>query len=296
MNIELVNKLCLGTVQFGLDYGIANRRGKIPKEEIFEILEYARKVGIDILDTAYSYGESERVIGEFIENNKSNFKIISKLPTLDGNTHEWIEKIIFDSLSKLKIKSIYGYLVHKFEDFLRNYTLWDVLESLKERKIIKKIGFSIYKTNELEMIFNRNISFDILQIPYSIFDRRFENFFPILKEKSIKIYVRSVFLQGLAFLKLDDLHDSLPKAKDYIKTLQNLSMEKEIPINALCLNFALLNTYIDKIVIGVDSLEHLKQNIEDLDFIEKVKEIYNDLDFLRIKDEDIILPYKWNLV
>jgi hypothetical protein len=57
-----------------------------------------------------------------------------------------------------------------------------------------------------------------------------------------------------------------------------------------------LNTYIDKIVIGVDSLEHLKQNIEDLDFIEKVKEIYNDLDFLRIKDEDIILPYKWNLV
>jgi aryl-alcohol dehydrogenase-like predicted oxidoreductase len=162
------------------------------------------------------------------------------LPTLDGNTHEWIEKIIFDSLSKLKIKSIYGYLVHKFEDFLRNYTLWDVLESLKERKIIKKIGFSIYKTNELEMIFNRNISFDILQIPYSIFDRRFENFFPILKEKSIKIYVRSVFLQGLAFLKLDDLHDSLPKAKDYIKTLQNLSMEKEIPINALCLNFALL--------------------------------------------------------
>ena len=295
MNSELTQKLCLGAAQFGLDYGIANKKGKVLRNEVFEILGYAHNLGIDMIDTAYSYGASEEVIGEFIETNGPNFKVISKLPVLNGNSGKDIEKIIYKSLSKLKIRSIYGYLVHKFEDFLESPALWNVLEDLKEKKIIEKIGFSIYKPNELEMIFDKDISFDILQVPHSIFDRRFERYFPRLKQKGVKIYVRSVFLQGVAFLKPDELGGSLLKVKGYVKSLQNLAVKNGISINALCLNFVLLNSYADKVIIGVDSLQHLKSNIESLAFIDKVKQIYNRLDSLTINDEDIVLPYRWSL-
>ncbi len=58
-NTNLLSKISLGTVQFGMDYGIANVRGKVDKEEVFKIMDLASSKKIGFLDTAYSYGESE---------------------------------------------------------------------------------------------------------------------------------------------------------------------------------------------------------------------------------------------
>ncbi len=251
----LIDKLSLGTAQFGLNYGIANKKGKIPKNETFEILGYACNSGVDTIDTAHAYGESEEIIGEFIAHTKSDFKVISKLPFLEKK-HSDIKRIIYTSLSRLRMKDIYGYLVHGFKDFLEDHTLWNVLEDLKENKIIKNIGFSIYKIEELESILGEDVNLDILQVPYSVFDRRFERFFPILKEKNIKIYTRSIFLQGLAFLGRNDLSDNLLGARGYLKRLRDLAIENRVPISALCLNFVLLNPYVDNAIIGVDNRAH----------------------------------------
>lgn len=287
----VIGKICLGTAQLGMVYGIANKTGKPDTDEINNILNFAFKSGIASLDTAHSYGSSEKGIGEFIKNNDLNFKIISKLPPLAGNLD--IEKSVFESLSRLNISGIYGYLIHKFDDFLNHPSLWGYLEGLKQKKIIRKIGFSIYTPDELEIIFKRNIGCDIIQIPYSIFDRRFENYLPELKEKKIEVYSRSVFLQGLVFLGEEALPGNLIKAKDRIEKLNRVSVENDIPINEICFNFALLNPYLDKVIIGVDTFRHLQEAMHSLSSIDKVKSIYYKLTELSIEDEDIILPYKW---
>ena len=293
MTNSLLSKLCLGTVQFGLDYGIANKRGKVPKEEAFGILSYARDRGIDTLDTAFSYGESEKVIGDFIAENRLKFKIISKTPELDSYSPKGVENMLFESLASLRQKSIYAYLIHRFEDFLKYEGFWPTLEEIKKRKIVKKIGFSIYRPQEIEVILDKNIDVDIIQVPYSIFDRRFEDYFDILKERGIEIYTRSAFLQGLAFLNLDELENDLEEARGHLEALEQIAAENGISKNAICLNFVLLNPLIDRVVIGVDSLNHIKENIENIIFLEKVKEIYGRLKELRIDNEEIILPQRW---
>lgn len=288
---ELIGKICLGTAQFGMDYGIANKTGKPDTDEINNILNFALASRIVSLDTAHSYGSSEEAIGEFIENNSFYFKIISKLPQLKENAD--IEEIVFESLSRLNISNIYGYLIHRFDDFLKYPSLWEHLEDLKQKKIIQKIGFSIYTPHELEIIFKKNIDCDIIQIPYNVFDRRFENYLPELKEKKIEVYSRSVFLQGLVFLRKEELSGNLIKAKDKIEKLNKVSIENDIPINKICFNFALLNPYIDKVIIGVDTFRHLREDIDSLSSIDKVNSIYDKLAELSIEDEDIILPCKW---
>lgn len=291
----MFNRLSLGTAQFGQRYGISNKTtGRILKRDVFATLDLAYKEGIDTLDTAYSYGKSEKTIGEFTKKTEFKFRIISKFPAMDKFDSIDIEKTFHESLVRLRAKSIYGYLIHKFDDFLKyNNMLWNELENLKGKKLIKKIGFSLYNPQELEIILDKGINCDILQIPYSIFDRRFENYLEILKENDIEIHVRSVFLQGLAFLNPESLPKNLIKAKSYVETLQNIASENDISISALCLNFALLNSCVDKVTIGIDSLEHLRQNIKNLYSMEKVINIYSELERLNIEDENIVLPYKW---
>lgn len=296
MDKTVSHKISLGTAQFGLGYGIANRRGKISKKEAFEILDYAFRAGVDTIDTASAYGDSENLIGEFVGKNKCTFKIISKFSYSGSETEKGVEDILHSSLSRLKADRIYGYLVHKFEDFLKNNALWDTLIGLKKKGLIEKIGFSIYTTEELKKIVDKRIPFDILQIPYSVFDRRFEGSLSLLKERGVEICSRSAFLQGLVFMEPETLPRSLAGAGNSVRMLRNLSAENNMPVGAVCLNFALTNPHIDKVIIGVDGLRHLKDNLADIRFMEKVRSIHDRLNGLMIKDEDILLPYRWSKI
>ncbi|MEW5766974.1 MAG: aldo/keto reductase [bacterium] len=294
----LLKRLALGTVQFGLPYGIANRVGKLTEKEAFTILELAHKEGIDTLDTAYSYGESEEIIGEFISQSGKNFNIISKLPYLEkegisNKDVSVVEKYCAKTLNRLKQPQIYGYLVHKFDNILKYKDLWKVLESLKQRGLISKIGASLYRPDELEYLLNNHIHFDIIQVPYNIFDQRFDEYFPILKKMGVEIYTRSVFLQGLFFLEMDRIDKDFKPARDKVAKLRGISAGYNIPLNSLCLCFVLLNSFIDRVIIGIDSMEHLKQNVASVEYLDKVENLYELVKSLKIHDEQIILPYNW---
>jgi len=288
-------KLALGTAQFGLDYGVANKKGKIAKKEVFKILEYAYSIGIDTLDTAYSYGESENVIGEFTAKSGRNFNVISKMPYLNNNSTLTVKKNCLETLQRLGQSRIYGYLIHKFDNIVfHKEDLWNKIISLKQNGLVNKIGVSLYKPEELEFLLDKGITFDIVQIPYNILDQRFKDYFPILKEKNVTIHVRSVFLQGLFFVETERINTNFKGAKDAVEKVYCISKEYSIPMHSLCLCFALINPFVDKIIIGVDSLEHLMENIDSLKYIDKVKRIYGLLKPLRFHDEKVILPYNWN--
>jgi len=281
----MISKLALGTVQFGLDYGINNPKGQVKISEIQTILAFANSVGLDTLDTAFLYGDSEENLGQCELND---FKIVSKLPLCSANE---INAIFQKSLDRLQIKNLYGYLFHHFSSFEKDKKLLDELQDLKAKGKIQKIGFSLYNPNELEMLFNKNIDFDLVQVPYNIFDQRFDAYFPLLKEKGIEVHTRSAFLQGLFFKNLVQIPSHFDSVIPKLKQLNEYNIDKA----ALCLNFVVANPNIDKVVIGVDSVEQLKMNVIGLEFFEKVKAIREELKEISVNDELIINPSKWQL-
>lgn len=286
------NKIALGTAQFGLDYGINNRRGRIPKSEIFKILSKAYNSGVDTLDTASAYGKSEEAIGEFILKQKKRFKIISKL---SGSNNKDIREGIRTSLNKINMKMFYGYLIHHFQDYKKTPDIWNNIKELKAEGKINKIGFSLYFPDELEYLFKKNVRIDIVQVPYSMFDRRFEGCFKKLKEYGTEIHVRSVFLQGLVFRKPRQLDGYFSKIKGKIIKLNDLSKETGIPISAICFNFVSLNKYIDKIIVGVDHINNFIEILSLSKYSDSIENLYDRLSAFRENDEKIILPFNWKI-
>jgi len=292
----MIQKLAIGTAQFGTKYGIANKRGQIPKQEVFKILDYAYQFGVNTLDTAYIYGESEEIIGEFIYKSGKDFYVVSKLPDINGKESSEINGHIIESLERLKTSKLYGYLIHKFDNYIQNGGIWEILMNLKKQGIVEKIGFSLYHPQELDILFDRKIKFDLIQLPYNIFDRRFERYFILLKDQNVEIHIRSIFLQGLFFLSPDDLPPKLKKAEKYLTQLQRLSKKYNLPINAICMNFVLTNPYIDKVLIGVDSLKQLEENIRAIDYYNKVENLKEMLSRLELNNEEILLPCRWKIL
>ena len=285
-----MNKLALGTAQFGMDYGISNRRGKIPRSEAFEILESALRSGIDTIDTASSYGDSEEVIGGFMRSNKNTFKIISKLPDCG---HPEVIGIFETSLRKLGVSEIYGYLIHGFPSYKNDGKIWDELEDLRLAGKIKKLGFSLYSPGDLQHLMNSGLRFDIVQLPFSVFDQRFEQYLPGLKKTGVEVHARSVFLQGLVFKKPDNLDKYFNKIRNKIFGLNRLADELGTSVVSLCIGFVMANKYIDKVVVGVDSLQNFAE-IAEWDAKGFIKEeTVKAISGLRIEDEDIVLPFKW---
>jgi aryl-alcohol dehydrogenase-like predicted oxidoreductase len=283
-------KLALGTAQFGFDYGMNNKKGKIPKKEVFQILTYAQRQGIDTLDTASAYGDSEAVIGEYVKKHNTDFKIISKC---SAKSPEGAAKVLQQSLDRLSLKKIYGYLIHDFEAYKKNPDFYSELLTLKQQGRLEKTGFSLYYPREVTYILDKEIPCDLVQIPYSVFDQRFKPLIPLLQQKNIEVHVRSIFLQGLIFKSPQELKGNLRKIQGKLQELRSMALEKNIPVSALCINFALLNNHIDRVIVGVDDLKNLQENIAALQYQNDVSHLYDRFILLQEEDEHIILPFHW---
>ena len=131
------NSICLGTAQFGLNYGINNRRGKLSKEEVFRVLQTAAESGVDFLDTASAYGDSQRVIGEYGSITSHRFEIISKLPVCSLSD---VVPLCERSISELQVDHLYGYLVHSFDSYISRPEIYDALGELKTRSLISRMA------------------------------------------------------------------------------------------------------------------------------------------------------------
>jgi len=284
-------KLCLGTAQFGLDYGINNFSGKIPKEEVYKILDLAYENKIVMLDTATAYGDSEAVLGEGFTKIGKNFQVITKYPT---NTKLRPLQCIDASLELLRENKIYGYLYHSYSTFKDHPDYIEDFIKIREYEKVEKIGFSLYNPSEAEYILENNVPCDIVQIPYNIFDQRFAYLFSDLNKRGIDIYVRSVFLQGLFFIDPDKIDNRFNSVRNYLREIHQLAKNYSITVAALCLSFVYTNKYVSYIVIGIDSLDNLKENISNYTSLEDITIPNNFINKFAVNDENIILPYNWS--
>ncbi len=286
-----MSKLAIGTANFGMNYGYINSPGKINANIIKQILDLAYQYNIDTIDTAQAYGDSEKVLGNYLKTNTDkNFKIITKL-----NTTENPKALISQSFINLHQEKLYGILIHDFSYLKANPSLIELLSEYKKRNQIEKIGVSLYYPEELEFLLNSNIDFDLIQIAYSVFDRRFENYFPILYKKNIEINVRSAFLQGLFFRNPDELGPHFNKVKDKLRNLQQLSKNTGLSISSLCLNYVYANKYISKIVIGLENADNFLKNLKVLSEKDIVINHIDHLNEFLENDINILFPHYWKV-
>ncbi len=296
------NKLVLGTAQLGVNYGIANKLGKPAENKAIEIMKYAAENGISYFDTAYSYGNSEIIIGKFLNTYKSyknKINIITKMASLNKEKlgEKDINNRFFKSLHRLGQESIYCYMIHDFSDIENNCDeIGKVFLKLKENNYIKKIGVSIYDQFQLEFLF-KYFDFDLIQIPISIFDQRFiaDILLQRAKRKKIEIHARSIFLQGLLFIEENNLPLEMNKFKDHILKLKEISLKYDLSKEEIALLFVNTINEIDKIIIGVEKISQLQRNVKILGKsknFNKIKTLINFKDFF-IEDTNIIDPRRW---
>ena len=290
---KTIKKLCLGTAQFGMDYGIANESGKILPEEVSEILDFAYIKNVKILDTASSYGDSEKLIGDYTNKTSNCFDVITKVVQAEGDPDFSIRECVEKTLKGLKMSSLYGCLFHCNENIHAASKVLKILSRLKNIGLVKKIGVSIYTTEELDYLLDNFKDFDLIQFPYSIIDQRFEKYFLLLKDNNVEVHVRSVFLQGLVFLGKDRISKEFLSAQAILGKIYQIANELDISVVSMCLCFALINPFIDNVIVGVDSADQLKQNLDSVKECQKVNLVYDELKALSCNDENILLPYKW---
>lgn len=281
-------KLGLGTVQFGLNYGINNSYGVPENTEIKKIFSNAAQSGIQVLDTAYGYGDAEIKIQQFAE---KKFKIVTKFAAVKSG--EELVAQLNSSLNNLKTTSVYGYLAHNSENLINLPDLWQTLLAAKENKQIEKIGYSLYSCEQLEKLLELNMMPDLVQLPYSLLDRRFESYLPQLKKIGTEIHVRSVFLQGLYYMDQSALPEKLKKLKPNLDELKKCCSDFNITIGALSLNFVLDNKNIDLAVIGVDSEVQLKQNIQIVKNWKYNQEIIEFVNQIKVEYVELLNPANW---
>lgn len=257
-----MNKIALGTAQFGMKYGISNFSKELSNYEIKKILKLSEQKNIDLLDTAMGYGFSEEKIGL---NDKNNFKIITKLPSLNHeikDVKEWIKQKVNQSLKNLKRQKIYGLLFHDPSMLLRKdgEQIYQIVSNLKEEGIIEKIGISIYSPNILDNLIPK-YKIDIVQAPFNLLDRRLLNsgWMKELDNQNIEIHARSIFLQGLLLIPPKEIPKNFKKWINLFENLERWTNENKLKLIEACLLFVSSFDKFKKIIIGVDNFEQLKE-------------------------------------
>ncbi|MCX7596047.1 MAG: aldo/keto reductase [Fischerella sp.] len=284
-------RLALGTAQFGFAYGIANQRGQISSDEARAILKVAKDAGINTLDTAIAYGESETRLGEI---GVQGWKIITKLPSLplgDISIHQWVQDLCLASCQRLKVKKLYGLLLHQPMALLQpqGVELYAALKELQVAGRVEKIGISIYAPEELEALWPQ-FAVDIVQAPFNGLDQRIvqSGWLARLKAAGVEVHARSIFLQGLLLMTPDTRPSKFARWSDLWQRLHTWLTEARVTPLQVCLGCAFHEQGFDRILVGVDSLNQLQEILATLktDLPCWPPELVSD-------DIDLIHPSRW---
>ncbi len=288
-----MKRLALGTVQFGLPYGIANQTGQVSRSEAKAMLQLASS-DIDTLDTAIAYGDSENCLGEV---GTQGYKLVTKLPSVpDGcaDVRGWVREQVSASFARLGVVEVYGLLLHRSELLLNNRgnELYRAIQELKDNGRVKKVGVSIYTPSELDGIANM-FRLDLVQAPFNLIDRRLltSGWMQRLKDDGVEIHTRSAFLQGLLLMSQAARLPKFGAWKDLWQIWHKWLSDRNVTAVQACLAFPLSFSEIDRVVVGADGVNQLRQIIVAANNATLV-----DLPDLQSVDENLINPNRWALL
>lgn len=285
------DRLALGTVQFGLEYGIANQAGRVQLEDVRQILQEASAHGVDTLDTAIAYGDSESILGQ---TGVDGWRVITKLSALPEDCTDvagWVQAQVEGSLKRLGVGQLHGVLLHRPEQLLGKdgKSLFNALQHLKTQGFTRRIGVSVYGPEELDRV-TAEMQFDLVQAPLNILDRRLveSGWARRLKDQGTEVHVRSAFLQGLLLMPAEQRPEKFrrwqPVWSEWTRWLDETGLT---PLQA-CLGYVLGIQGIDEVVVGVDSVKQLQEI-----FAAAHSPLSSLPDWPQPVDTDLINPGRW---
>ena len=295
-------KLGIGTAQFGLDYGISNTSGKTSLKEVQSILKIATENGVDVLDTANFYGDSESAIGSCLH-EQNRFRIITKTPVLKENRYSSddgiiIKKAFYESLKRLKLSSVAGLLIQDAYNVLAEggEFLYEGMLELKYKGLVEKIGFSVYNGEQIDKLLDL-YDFELIQVPVNVLDQRLIKGGELkkLKNKDIEIHARSIFLQGLLLMEPDNLHSFFDPIKPVINKYRSFVISRGLTPVEGAINFVASVPEIDYIIVGVNTTEHLKTNLDGFKSTLKDRIPLENFSMFSIEDSRYLNPKLWKL-
>ena len=290
-------KLCLGTVQLGMKYGVKNELGRQPtEEESFAVLRAAQKGGVEYLDTASVYGEAETLLGHF-DVERAGFHVISKLRPWGSEATDkgTVLLEIEASLQRLKVRRLYGYMLHRAED-MENEAVVQGMIAAKERGYTEHIGVSVYEPEEALRVVRSGV-WDMIQIPYNVLDQRLDesDFFELAKKNHVKVFARSAFLQGLLLMESEQIPPHLIKARSYIEKFRQVIAQYQYTPEEGAMLYSYSHPEIDCVVFGVDTITQLIRNLGLCSKADSFGDCWKELHgaFSNVPRE-IIVPSLWN--
>lgn len=259
----IFSKMMLGTVQFGLNYGIANKEGQPSLEKVKGILRAAADFGVNTLDTAAAYGTSEEVLGRALEESglSDAFQIITKIPIFPAETSEKdAERLIRESLersiTRLRRPKLRAVLIHNEQ----NLSHFPVLERVCAEGYADGAGISLDSYRSLsekrEIVWRAGY----VQLPSNLLDRRFDEFIDSAPERGAFVFTRSACLQGLLLMPADDVPPHLRELLPWREKARGIADLLGISVKELCFRYLVSLPGVASVVFGVDNKDQLAEN------------------------------------
>jgi aryl-alcohol dehydrogenase-like predicted oxidoreductase len=287
--VEPNNRLVLGTAQLGMSYGIANKTGLPDLATATAIVQTAWESGICEFDTAQAYGKSEQVLSQALSELGvlQEARVINKLdPSLNHSDKRVLSQALEQSLNRFKVSSFYGLMLHRegFMDLLEHGLTKTLLSFIQDEKV-RHIGISAYSPEKALQALQYD-TIDMVQVPSNVVDQRFHNagLFELAEQRGKRIYIRSVFLQGLLLMKLEELPPNMDFARPVLKALEQLSREFAMTRQEMALGYVKLRFPNARVIFGAETPEQVKSNVASWateppeSFLRKVDEIFSNVD------------------
>jgi aryl-alcohol dehydrogenase-like predicted oxidoreductase len=290
-----LNKLGLGTVQWGLPYGVSNHSGVSSPKTVSTLLSAARSHGIKVLDTAPSYGKSEEVLGE---NNLEGFRLITKTPSFTTNRIEnteidLLKQVFYSSLNLLGTKKVYGLLIHHANNLLiaGGEKLVAQMVNLKNEGLVQKIGVSVYDSSQIDSVL-KIFNPDLVQLPLNVLDQRLleSGHLDLLKSQGTEIHVRSVFLQGLLLMPLDNIPLFFKPIYPILVRWRNAAREQGLTPLQAAISFVKNLPSVDTVLVGFENLVQFNTCLESFSIDRKF-----DASGLACKNPIFVNPSMWKI-
>jgi aryl-alcohol dehydrogenase-like predicted oxidoreductase len=284
-------KLALGTAQFGLPYGVANQAGQVSVSAGGAIIAIARARGVDTVDTAIAYGTSEATLGTI---GMEGLRVVTKLPAMPAEVSDpgpWVAGHLALSCARLGLSSLYGVLLHAPAQLLgaSGPALYDALVQAKHDGVVAKIGVSIYSPTDLQGIWPQ-FALDLVQSPFNVLDRRLvsSGTLAAFAAAGVECHVRSVFLQGLLVMPPTQRPAAFGRWAPTLAAFDAWVAGTGLSPTAACLRVALSQPGIDRVVVGLDTLEQADQLLAIAGAIDELAAP----DFGDV-DPDLLNPSRW---
>jgi len=261
-----LKRMCIGTAQLGMKYGIANKVGEVTSDSALKVVKSAVENGVRFFDTAHDYGRSEEVLGSIIGKLGigSDVQIITKLPNdFDYTNTVGLEEAVERSVRRLKVETLWALLFHRAPRQIGEIAA-DKIARLKSDGIIGRFGVSVYHPDEAIRFLNSS-SVDVVQVPFNLLDRRWidRGVFDLAVANGKEIFIRSVFLQGLVLMNREELNGKgMAWADRYLSGIRSFAEQHELSVPLFAMQTVLQSAPQAKVIVGVESSEQLAENLE----------------------------------